>query len=103
MALQRDSTHAKHQMVDEALIRSMADNQMASLENLILAQRAAQLKMAQYLRDAEARHAKAVQELEEEKAKHAHDTAQGDDVTYALEKERTRLKQELETERQAKR
>ncbi|KAF0312031.1 uncharacterized protein FJT64_017192 [Amphibalanus amphitrite] len=88
--------------VDEALIRSMADNQMASLENLILAQRAAQLKMAQYLRDAEARHAKAVQELEEEKAKHAHDTAQGDDVTYALEKERTRLKQELETERQAK-
>ena len=44
--------------VDEALIRSMADNQMASLENLILAQRAAQLKMAQYLRDAEARHAK---------------------------------------------
>ena len=43
-----------------------------------------------------------MQELEEEKAKHAHDTAQGDDVTYALEKERTRLKQELETERQAK-
>ena len=44
----------------------------------------------------------AVQELEEEKAKHAHDTAQGDDVTYALEKERTRLRQELETERQAR-
>ena len=43
-----------------------------------------------------------MQELEEEKAKHAHDTAQGDDVTYALEKERTRLRQELETERQAK-
>ena len=44
--------------MDEALIRSMADNQMASLESLILAQRSAQLKMAQYLRDAEARHAK---------------------------------------------
>ena len=32
-------------------------------------------------------------ELEEERRKHEHDTAQGDDVTYALEKDRTRLKQ----------
>lgn len=34
-----------------------------------------------------------VQDLEEEKRKHEHDTAQGDDITYGLEKERTRLKQ----------
>lgn len=34
-----------------------------------------------------------VAELEEERRKHEHDTAQGDDVTYALEKDRTRLKQ----------
>lgn len=34
-------------------------------------------------------------ELEDEKRKHAQDTAQGDDVTYMLEKERERLKQEV--------
>lgn len=36
-----------------------------------------------------------MQELEEEKCKHEHDTAQGDDITYGLEKDRTRLKQVL--------
>lgn len=34
-------------------------------------------------------------ELEDEKRKHAQDTAQGDDVTYMLEKERERLRQEV--------
>ena len=34
-------------------------------------------------------------ELDEEKQKHAQDTAQGDDVTYMLEKERERLKAEV--------
>ena len=34
-------------------------------------------------------------ELEDEQRKHAQDTAQGDDVTYLLEKERERLKQEV--------
>lgn len=34
-------------------------------------------------------------ELEEEKRKHAQDTAQGDDVTYMLEKDRERLKMEV--------
>ena len=34
-------------------------------------------------------------ELEHEKRKHAQDTAQGDDVTYMLEKDRERLKQEV--------
>jgi hypothetical protein len=34
--------------------------------------------------------------------KHEHDTAQGDDITYGLEKERTRLKKELEMEKQGK-
>lgn len=37
--------------------------------------------------------------MEEEKCKHEHDTAQGDDITYGLEMERTRLRQELEMER----
>ena len=34
-------------------------------------------------------------ELDDERHKHAQDTAQGDDVTYMLEKERERLKQEV--------
>ena len=38
---------------------------------------------------------KVLSELEDEKRKHAQDTAQGDDVTYMLEKERGRLKQEV--------
>lgn len=41
-------------------------------------------------------------ELVEEKRKHEHDTAQGDDITYGLEMDRTRLKQELDLERQSK-
>ena len=34
-------------------------------------------------------------ELDDERRKHAQDTAQGDDVTYMLEKERGRLRQEV--------
>lgn len=41
--------------------------------------------------------------MEEEKRKHAQDTAQGDDVTYLLEKERERLHQENQFERQQNR
>lgn len=36
-------------------------------------------------------HFKVVEKLDEEYHKHAADTAQGDDVTYMLEKERERL------------
>lgn len=58
--------------------------------------------MVNILRDAESKHKKVIQELEEEKCKHEHDTAQGDDITYGLEMERTRLRQELEVERSAR-
>lgn len=34
-------------------------------------------------------------ELDEEKARHARDMEQGDNVTYMLEKDRERLKQEV--------
>ncbi|GLG97340.1 Uncharacterized protein GBIM_04117 [Gryllus bimaculatus] len=77
-ALQRDSFAAAEPRVDEGEIRAIVNHQMATLDNLV------------------------VQELDEEKRKHEHDTAQGDDITYGLEKERTRLKQELELERQNK-
>ncbi|KAG8234440.1 hypothetical protein J437_LFUL014186 [Ladona fulva] len=92
-ALQRDSFAANEPRVDEMQIRAIADHQMSSLDNLILQHRKTQLRMSRVLKEAEERHKKVVQELDEEKRKHEHDTAQGDDITYGLEKERTRLKQ----------
>lgn len=39
-------------------------------------------------------------DLEEERQRHAQDTAEGDDVTYMLEKERERLTQQVRPQRQ---
>lgn len=36
-----------------------------------------------------------IADLEEEKRRHAEDTAEGDDVTYILEKEKERLQQQV--------
>lgn len=79
-----------------------AEQQMHALEQLALQQRWAHQHMINILKEAELKHRKVIQELEEEKCKHEHDTAQGDDITYGLEMERTRLKQELEMERTAR-
>lgn len=84
-------------------ISLLADRQLEALERLVAQQRRAQLHMVNIIREAETKHKRVIQELEEEKCKHEHDTAQGDDITYGLEMERTRLKQELELERQARR
>lgn len=73
----------------------MYDSQLLQLERLISSQRAAHQRMRQMLAAAEKRHARVVRELEEERRKHAQDTAQGDDVFMMLEKERERLKQEV--------
>ncbi|XP_064605602.1 cortactin-binding protein 2-like isoform X2 [Liolophura sinensis] len=99
MALQRDSDNMKDSSFDETAIKLMYDNQLAQLENLIATQRKAQVKMREQLNAAEKRFHKATAELEDEKRKHAQDTAQGDDVTYMLEKERERLKQEVDFEK----
>ncbi|XP_018320632.1 uncharacterized protein CG10915 [Agrilus planipennis] len=81
-------------------IAAAAEQQLQALEHLALQQKRAHQHMVNILREAEAKHRKVIQELEEEKSKHEHDTAQGDDITYGLEMERTRLRQELEMERQ---
>ncbi|ESO88866.1 hypothetical protein LOTGIDRAFT_56067, partial [Lottia gigantea] len=99
MALQRDSDNTKDNAFDEPAIKAMYDNQLAQLENLIATQRKAQLKMREQLVNSEKRVHKMCAELEDEKRKHAQDTAQGDDVTYMLEKERERLKQEIDFEK----
>lgn len=41
---------------------------------------------------------KVILDLEEERQRHAQDTAEGDDVTYMLEKERERLTQQVVAE-----
>ncbi|KAL9696476.1 hypothetical protein quinque_016055 [Culex quinquefasciatus] len=74
--------------------------QMDSLAALVMQQRQTQGKMVEVLKDAEDRYKQVVQELEDERRKHEHTTAQGDDITYGLEIERSRLKQELEHEKE---
>ncbi|XP_045481217.1 CTTNBP2 N-terminal-like protein isoform X3 [Harmonia axyridis] len=84
---------------NEKDMTTAAEQQLQALEQLALQQRRAHQHMINILKEAEAKHKKVIQELEEEKCKHEHDTAQGDDITYGLEMERTRLRQELEMER----
>lgn len=58
-ALQRDSfAAAAEARVDEAEIRSIANQQMATLDNLVIQQRRSQMRLARILRDAEERHRK---------------------------------------------
>lgn len=58
-----------------------------------------QEKMLKQLAAAESRHRRVIADLEDEKRKHAEDAAEGDDVTYILEKERERLLQQVEFEK----
>jgi len=99
-ALQRDNFTSDASKVDDEIqfTSSTAESQIAALQNVIERQRVAAQKMADCLRESERRRSQLVLELDEEKNKHEHDTAQGDDITYELEKDRTRLKHELENE-----
>ncbi|EEB10278.1 conserved hypothetical protein [Pediculus humanus corporis] len=78
-ALQRDEFASAEPGMDEEQIQSLAEFQMVALDNYVMQHR----KMTAHMF----------------RLKHEHDTAQGDDITYGLEKERTRLKQELELEK----
>ncbi|KAF7271988.1 hypothetical protein GWI33_015193 [Rhynchophorus ferrugineus] len=88
--------------VSEKDMQIAAEHQFQALEQLAMQQRWAHQHMMNILKEAEVKHKKVIQELEEEKCKHEHDTAQGDDITYGLELERTRLRQELDMERNAR-
>ncbi|XP_064633847.1 cortactin-binding protein 2-like [Lineus longissimus] len=98
-SLQRDSDGTRENGFDENAVRNMYDNQLGQLENLISIQKKAQVKMREQMKNTEHKYHKLTSELEVEKKKHAQDMAQGDDVTYALGKERERLKNEIEFER----
>ncbi|XP_071808765.1 uncharacterized protein [Asterias amurensis] len=76
-----------------------SNNALAYLEAMVAKHKKAEVEMSGQVKGLKESHAKMVVDLEEEKRKHAHDTAQGDDVTYMLEKERERLAQQLDFEK----
>ncbi|XP_061641396.1 CTTNBP2 N-terminal-like protein isoform X1 [Phyllopteryx taeniolatus] len=96
LALQRDGEAVgAHRGKD----RPATSNPLVVLKLVVSHCRRMQEKMLAQLAAAESRHRMVIMDLEEEKRKHAEDTAEGDDVTYILEKERERLQQQLEFER----
>ncbi|KAI8123676.1 CTTNBP2 N-terminal-like protein isoform X1 [Lucilia cuprina] len=83
----------------EMEVRQIIEQQMEQLYQMVNKQRATHLRMVNILTESLENNQRMLQELEDEKRKHEHDTAQGDDITYGLEMERTKLRQELEEER----
>ncbi|XP_042912615.1 CTTNBP2 N-terminal-like protein isoform X2 [Parasteatoda tepidariorum] len=102
-ALQRDCLGAFDATFDESAVKNLYGMQLSQFEHFLKQYKIAQIKLKEQLEEAEQRCEKLLSELEDEKQKHAQDTAQGDDVTYLLEKERERLHQENEFERQQNR
>ncbi|XP_026206044.1 CTTNBP2 N-terminal-like protein [Anabas testudineus] len=98
LALQRDSDTVGGQNKDPGC-SSSTTNPLVVLKLVVSHCRRMQEKMLAQLAAAESRHRRVIADLEEEKRRHAEDTAEGDDVTYILEKERERLQQQLEFER----
>ncbi|KAJ7998710.1 hypothetical protein DPEC_G00207710 [Dallia pectoralis] len=98
LALQRDSEAlgVKDLEIQQAAARA---SPLTVLKLVVTHCRRMQEKMLAQLAAAERRHRKVIADLDEEKRRHAEDTAEGDDVTYILEKERERLLQQLEFER----
>ncbi|KAK8774389.1 hypothetical protein V5799_011078 [Amblyomma americanum] len=102
-ALQRDVLNAYDGRFDTVSVRALHGLQLHHLEHLIALHRRVQGRTREELRGLEQRCAKLHRELEEEKGRRAHDTAQGDDVTFMLEKEREHLRHEVDLERQQNR
>ncbi|XP_072537722.1 CTTNBP2 N-terminal like b [Salminus brasiliensis] len=102
LALQRDSEvlqgREQGQPQDHSVRAQVSPNPLAVLKLVMTHCKRMQEKMMAQLAAAERRHRRVIADLEEEKRRHAQDTAEGDDVTYMLEKERERLLQQLEFE-----
>ncbi|XP_064425238.1 CTTNBP2 N-terminal like b [Latimeria chalumnae] len=97
MALQRDFDILKADGNGEKL--PVCSNPLSVLKVVMTQCKKMQERMTSQLVAAESRHKKVIIDLEEEQRRHAQDTAEGDDVTYMLEKERERLTQQLEFEK----
>ncbi|MFT7814088.1 CTTNBP2 N-terminal-like protein isoform X1 [Arapaima gigas] len=101
LALQRDKEMAVGPVPSNRATSGPAPHPspLAVLQLVVAHCKKMQQKMLAQLAAAESRHRKVIADLEEEKRRHAQDTAEGDDVTYMLEKERERLLQQLEFEK----
>ncbi|XP_031461714.1 CTTNBP2 N-terminal-like protein isoform X2 [Phasianus colchicus] len=97
MALQRDFEALKEANHGEK--QPVCTNPLSILKVVMKHCKNMQERMLSQLAAAESRHRKVILDLEEERQRHAQDTAEGDDVTYMLEKERERLTQQLEFEK----
>ncbi|KAI4590637.1 hypothetical protein MJG53_001686 [Ovis ammon polii x Ovis aries] len=97
MALQRDFETLKEKNDGEK--QPVCTNPLSVLKMVMKQCKNMQERMLSQLAAAESRHRKVILDLEEERQRHAQDTAEGDDVTYMLEKERERLTQQLEFEK----
>ncbi|XP_061463102.1 CTTNBP2 N-terminal-like protein [Rhineura floridana] len=97
MALQRDFEALKEENHGDK--QPVCANPLSVLKVVMKHCKNMQEKMLSQLAAAESRHRKVILDLEEERQRHAQDTAEGDDVTYMLEKERERLTQQLEFEK----
>ncbi|XP_024426399.2 CTTNBP2 N-terminal-like protein [Desmodus rotundus] len=97
MALQRDFETLEEKNDGEK--QPVCTNPLSILKVVMKQCKNMQERMLSQLAAAESRHRKVILDLEEERQRHAQDTAEGDDVTYMLEKERERLTQQLEFEK----
>ncbi|XP_035239520.1 CTTNBP2 N-terminal like b isoform X1 [Anguilla anguilla] len=98
LALQRDGEAAGGRGRGERAGPAACPNPLAVLKLVMAHCKRMQERMMGQLAAVESRHRKVIADLEEEKRRHAQDTAEGDDVTYMLEKERERLLQQLDFE-----
>ncbi|NWW06274.1 CT2NL protein, partial [Oreocharis arfaki] len=96
-ALQRDFETLKEGNHGEK--QPVCSNPLSILKVVMKHCKNMQERMLSQLAAAESRHRKVILDLEEERQRHAQDTAEGDDVTYMLEKERERLTQQVEFEK----
>ncbi|XP_044528263.1 CTTNBP2 N-terminal-like protein [Gracilinanus agilis] len=97
MALQRDFETLKEENHGDK--QPVSPHPLSVLKAVMKQCRNMQERMLSQLAAAESRHRKVILDLEEERQRHAQDTADGDNITYMLEKERERLTQQLEFEK----
>ncbi|KAK2851485.1 hypothetical protein Q5P01_007761 [Channa striata] len=105
LALQRDSEAEERQnTLSQAHTypqgRTVGPNPLAVLKLVMAHCKKMQERMVGQLAAAESRHRRMIADLEEEKRRHARDSAHCDDFTFMLQMERDKLLQQLEVERE---
>ncbi|KAF7664050.1 hypothetical protein LDENG_00191320, partial [Lucifuga dentata] len=104
LALQRDSEaaerqHTRTQPHTHLPGHGLGPNPLGVLKLVMSHCKKMQERMMGQLATAESRHRRMIADLEEERRRRAHDSAQGEDVAFMLQTERDKLLQELEVER----